>query len=86
MTTAQRGTASTPTQLVTITKYSFLNYVRARRFLTMAIIVVLVNVALTLAVAYTQSQTQRDELNHQQRDDDSGCIDVQRLASRHQRQ
>ncbi len=56
MTDAQRGTASTFTQLGIITKYSFLNYFRARRFLVMALIVILVNLALTVAVAYTRSQ------------------------------
>ena len=49
------GKASTFTQLVSITKYSFLNYLRARRFLVMVILVVLVNGALTAAVAYTRS-------------------------------
>jgi len=50
------GTSSTFVQLGTITKYSFLNYLRARRFLVMVLLVAIVNLALTAAVAYTQSQ------------------------------
>ncbi len=42
-------------QLGTITKYSFLNYLRARRFLVMVLLVAIVNLALTAAVAYTRS-------------------------------
>jgi len=49
-------TASTPAQLVSVTKYSFLNYLRARRFLVMVSLVLIVNLALTAAVAYTRSQ------------------------------
>src|SRR5208283_4969395 len=49
------GTSSTFVQLGTITKYSFLNYLRARRFLVMVLLVAIVNLALTAAVAYTRS-------------------------------
>ena len=55
MSDASRGIASTFTQLVTMTKYSFLNYLRARRFLVMVLLVAIVNVVLTAAVAYTRS-------------------------------
>jgi ABC-2 type transport system permease protein len=55
MTNASSGAASTFAQLVTMTKYSFLNYLRARRFLVMVTLVALVNVILTVAVAYTRS-------------------------------
>lgn len=48
-------TASTFVQLGTMTKYSFLNYVRARRFLVMISLVAIVNIILTIVVAYTRS-------------------------------
>ncbi|MGA2198337.1 MAG: ABC transporter permease [Nitrososphaerales archaeon] len=40
---------------MTMAKYSFLNYLRARRFLVMVLLVAIVNVVLTVAVAYTRS-------------------------------
>ncbi len=55
MASASGAKASSAAQVGIITKYSFLNYLRARRFLVMVSIVVLVNVALTAAVAYTRS-------------------------------
>jgi ABC-2 type transport system permease protein len=55
LTSDSRGTASTFAQLGTVTKYSFLNYLRARRFLVMVLIVSIINLALTAAVAYTRS-------------------------------
>ena len=38
-----------------MTKYSFLNYLRARRFLVMVLLVAIVNLVLTAAVGYTRS-------------------------------
>jgi len=53
--TDTKAKVHTPAQLVTVTKYSFLNYIRSRRFLVMTLIVALVNVAMTAVVAYTRS-------------------------------
>ncbi len=55
MAVSSNGTASTFTQLITMTKYSFLNYLRARRFLVMVLLVAIVNLVLTAAVGYTRS-------------------------------
>lgn len=54
-TAAPKAKVSTPSQIVSVTKYSFWNYLRSRRFLVMALIVILVNIALTAVVAYTRS-------------------------------
>jgi ABC-2 type transport system permease protein len=50
-----KAKVNTPSQIVTVTRYSFLNYVRSKRFLVMMVIVGLVNVGLTAVVAYTKS-------------------------------
>ncbi len=50
-----RAKVQTASQVVSVTKYSFWNYLRSRRFLVMAVIILLVNIALTAVVAYTRS-------------------------------
>ncbi len=49
-------TPSTAAQTLVMAKYAFLNYFRARRFLVMVLLVTIINLALTAAVAYTRSQ------------------------------
>jgi ABC-2 type transport system permease protein len=47
-----RARVSTLTQIGTITKYSFLNYFRARRFYALLAIILIVSVLLTVVIAY----------------------------------
>jgi ABC-2 type transport system permease protein len=48
--------ASSVSQVWIMTRYSLLNYVRARRFLVMVLLVTLINLLLTVVVGYTRTQ------------------------------
>ncbi|HXW36385.1 MAG TPA: ABC transporter permease [Nitrososphaerales archaeon] len=50
-----KSSISTGAQVLTITKYTFLNYLRSKRFLAVTVLVLIITGILTFAVAYTRS-------------------------------